>query len=373
MKIAFDANIFSLQRAGGISVHFSLLIKYLCSYKDVEIFIFLKKSKYNFCLNNESFLRLQNIKKINFIKYENIFDMRKKINLNKIKILHCTYYNFVFVLLGIKLVYTFHDAAPERFIFKYLTRLYILRIIPRLICFVFADSINFVSQFSFDEYKLFYNFIYKYFSKKIYSISGNYTSFEKPVFSVRSYVNKSKKSFIFTYIGLRGYYKNFLSALNSINYFSKESDNLKITLNIIGGSKLKTKEINILNQSNINYVHHKNIDNQKLNFILSKTDLFIHSSIYEGFGITVLEAMSLKVPTLAIDIPPIRELAGDSIFYTQGSTSNSLFKGILKFVRTPRIIIKRKLEEAFLLSKKFSWEGISKKHYILYQKNLKDL
>jgi glycosyltransferase involved in cell wall biosynthesis len=43
--------------------------------------------------------------------------------------------------------------------------------------------------------------------------------------------------------------------------------------------------------------------------------LAVFPSIYEGFGIPILEAMSQKVPTLVADIPAHREVAGDTAIY----------------------------------------------------------
>lgn len=43
--------------------------------------------------------------------------------------------------------------------------------------------------------------------------------------------------------------------------------------------------------------------------------VFIFPSLYEGFGLPVLEAMASGVPILASDLPPIREFAGDSVRY----------------------------------------------------------
>ena len=38
-------------------------------------------------------------------------------------------------------------------------------------------------------------------------------------------------------------------------------------------------------------------------------------SLYEGFGIPVLEAMSQGTPVIASDIPSLREVAGDAAIY----------------------------------------------------------
>ena len=47
---------------------------------------------------------------------------------------------------------------------------------------------------------------------------------------------------------------------------------------------------------------------QDASAILGAADVFVFSSLMEGLGTAVLEAMAAKVPVVAFDIPPIREI-----------------------------------------------------------------
>jgi glycosyltransferase involved in cell wall biosynthesis len=47
--------------------------------------------------------------------------------------------------------------------------------------------------------------------------------------------------------------------------------------------------------------------------ILRELDLFVFSTVQEGLGIAVVEALSLGVPTIASDIPPVLEAVGDDM------------------------------------------------------------
>ena len=49
--------------------------------------------------------------------------------------------------------------------------------------------------------------------------------------------------------------------------------------------------------------------------LMANCALFVYPSIYEGFGLPVIEAMASGAPVLASDIPPIREFAADAIRY----------------------------------------------------------
>jgi glycosyltransferase involved in cell wall biosynthesis len=45
--------------------------------------------------------------------------------------------------------------------------------------------------------------------------------------------------------------------------------------------------------------------------LLSAADLFAFSSLYEGFGGALAEAMAMEVPIVAFDVPAVREVVGD--------------------------------------------------------------
>lgn len=57
------------------------------------------------------------------------------------------------------------------------------------------------------------------------------------------------------------------------------------------------------------------VDQQDLPGVMQMADVFAFPSLYEGFGIPILEAMSQKVPVAASDIPCLREVALDAASY----------------------------------------------------------
>jgi glycosyltransferase involved in cell wall biosynthesis/GT2 family glycosyltransferase len=63
-------------------------------------------------------------------------------------------------------------------------------------------------------------------------------------------------------------------------------------------------------------VHHLGfVDADRLTALYRDATVVVLPSLYEGFGLPVLEAMTFGTPVIASDIPPVREVAGDAAMY----------------------------------------------------------
>jgi len=88
----------------------------------------------------------------------------------------------------------------------------------------------------------------------------------------------------------------------------------EITLDIYGEGGLEQELQEYIRKHELNVVL-RGPSNDLIN-ILPKFDLFIQGSLHEGFGISVLEAMALKLPVLLSDIPVFREITNaDAHFF----------------------------------------------------------
>jgi len=88
--------------------------------------------------------------------------------------------------------------------------------------------------------------------------------------------------------------------------------------------------------------------------------VFCNPSLYEGFGITILEAMTLGVPVVASDIPPHREVAEDSIIYCSPAAPGELTE------KLNSVIINEDLHQELAgkemaQAQKFSWHKTAEK------------
>jgi len=75
-----------------------------------------------------------------------------------------------------------------------------------------------------------------------------------------------------------------------------------------------------------------------------KASLFVMPSIYEGFGMPILEAMASNCPVVASDIPVLREVGGNAALYAKVSDSDSfctVIKNVLENYQLQKELVKK--------------------------------
>jgi glycosyltransferase involved in cell wall biosynthesis len=97
--------------------------------------------------------------------------------------------------------------------------------------------------------------------------------------------------------------------------------------------------------------------------------LFLFPSLYEGFGMPVLEAMACGTPVLTSNVASLPEVAGDAAVQVDPYDVGSIADGILRLVEDPalrEVCIRKGLERA----KGFTWERTARATLAVYRKAL---
>jgi Glycosyltransferase len=86
-----------------------------------------------------------------------------------------------------------------------------------------------------------------------------------------------------------------------------------------------------------------------------RAEFFIYPTLYEGFGIPPLEAMSVGTPVIASDIPSLRESCGDSALLVDPYSEESIIHAIDALSKDETM--RRKLvQKGYDNLQRFSWE-----------------
>jgi len=95
--------------------------------------------------------------------------------------------------------------------------------------------------------------------------------------------------------------------------------------------------------------------------------VFVMPSIYEGFGLPILEAMSCGCPVVTSKEGSIPEVAGDAAFYVDAYSEEDIAKGIKKVFKDNKF--REDLSEKGIRhAKRFSWEKTAAHTMEVYEK-----
>jgi glycosyltransferase involved in cell wall biosynthesis len=160
-------------------------------------------------------------------------------------------------------------------------------------------------------------------------------------------------------------YKNF-------NYFVTAIADLLVNNNLklicAGGGIFTTQESNLLQSLNIQHkVIFKNIVNDDIlaNYYAHAL-FFCFPSIYEGFGIPVLEAFACGCPVLLSNGGSLPEIGGDAALYFQPTNKDSLLTQANKLL-SDELFRKRLVEKANTRLHDFSWDKTYQSHLKVYE------
>lgn len=113
------------------------------------------------------------------------------------------------------------------------------------------------------------------------------------------------------------------------------------SLVMAGGNGWKTdksrQSIESATSAGENVIHVGFIDNDDATAFYQKSSLFVMPSIYEGFGIPILEAMASDCPVIASDIPVLREVTGDAALFAKVGNSDSFCQAIQKLIKNSNL------------------------------------
>jgi glycosyltransferase involved in cell wall biosynthesis len=70
------------------------------------------------------------------------------------------------------------------------------------------------------------------------------------------------------------------------------------------------------------------VDDDRLKSLYNHALAFVFPSLYEGFGLPVLEAMAAGTPVIAADAASIPEVAGDAAEYVDPTSVGSIASGL---------------------------------------------
>lgn len=128
--------------------------------------------------------------------------------------------------------------------------------------------------------------------------------------------------------------------------------------------------INELARENKNIIRLGFVSNEELVGLYNLATVFAMPSLYEGFGLPVLEAMACGCPVITSKEGSLEEVAGDGAFYVDAYDVKSIKTGIEK-VFNDNNLRKELSEKGLKNARRFSWKKTAENTLKVYEEVLK--
>lgn len=360
MRIAIQAADLDADRIDGTRVYILNCLKYFGKLDPSSDFLIYHKHNFNPELTPPSFPNYQIIKKtLPYFWTQTRF--AGHVWKEKPDVLWMPMHNMpVIKKKGLKTVVTIHDLAfkyfPETFTKKDLWK---INFLTRL-AVTHADKIITISQSSKKDILKFYP---KVKPENIQVISHG---FDKELYSTGR--NAEKENQVRKKYGISGPYliyigaiqprKNLEKLVEAFEILKKSELNSDLKLVLVGEKAWLSESIfkkieNSPNKKDI--ICPGRVCFDELVSLLQGADVFAFPSVYEGFGIPILEAMASRVPVVCANNSSLPEVGGEAVLYFDGNSSADLADNISKILESSELkkdLIEKGLEQI----KKFSWE-----------------
>jgi len=111
------------------------------------------------------------------------------------------------------------------------------------------------------------------------------------------------------------------------------------------------------------------IPEDELPALYSAATAFVFPSLYEGFGLPVIEAMSSGTPVACSDIPALREVAGEAALYFNPYSIEDIAKALAELIEDDKLRENLK-EKGLARASLFSWDETASRTIAFYREVL---
>jgi len=101
--------------------------------------------------------------------------------------------------------------------------------------------------------------------------------------------------------------------------------------------------------------------------LYSIATVFVYPSLYEGFGIPLLEAFNMRCPVIASSSTSIPEVGGDAPEYFDPNNIAELTEKMLKVIQDASLR-KAMIQRGAIMALKFNWDSVATRTVAVYQK-----
>jgi glycosyltransferase involved in cell wall biosynthesis len=168
------------------------------------------------------------------------------------------------------------------------------------------------------------------------------------------------KNHFLLYLGRLEKKKNIITLIKAFELLLAQESHLKTDLQLVLVGKAGFGYQEIKEKINSSFVKDQIkelgwIDEKEMPSLLGASKIFIFPSLYEGFGLPIVQAMACGVPVIASDIPALKEVGEDACLYFSANSPEDL-KSKIQQVLENQSLREKLINHGFLQSQKYSWQ-----------------
>ena len=142
---------------------------------------------------------------------------------------------------------------------------------------------------------------------------------------------------------------------------------MPVILLIVG--RLNEVQIKYLEQQGISYQNYYNISKETLISLYKKADLLYFASLYEGFGMPIIEANKVGLPVITSNAASMPEVAGHAALIVDPYDIADIKKAVTELIASAALRVQL-IQEGLENAKRFSLEQVRKQYIDLYDQTV---
>lgn len=167
------------------------------------------------------------------------------------------------------------------------------------------------------------------------------------------------------FVGNRDRYKNFDLFVRAVGRLFERDKDLQL---VCVGRSFRPEEVDLLREVGIgDRATACHVDETSLNNLYANALVFVYPSLYEGFGMPVLEAFANECPVCLSNTSSLPEVAGDAGVYFDPRDPDSMSAAVERVVYD-RNFANEVIEHGRNRLKKFSWEKATEQTILSYHR-----
>lgn len=150
----------------------------------------------------------------------------------------------------------------------------------------------------------------------------------------------------------------------NLNRVASALEGICCKLVIVG--ELQPSQIARLNEHSVNYENYVNLSREDLVAKYHSSDIVMFASLYEGFGLPILEAQAVGRPVITSKLYSMPEVGGKGAFYVNPRSVKEI-RSALRLITENSDVRERMVEAGRINVKRFSVEVIARRYLRIYR------